>query len=58
VTIYPKSTAIEMAQTLKLAPGPVEAYYHRPLRVSGEGEGEVEMARKLCCHAFWMLNEG
>ena len=50
----------EIVQTLKLAPGPVGAYYQRLLRAKGKGKGKatVAAARKLCCYRYWMLKEG
>lgn len=49
---------IEIVQTLKLAPGPVGAYYQRLLRAKGKAKATVAAARKLCCYVYWMLKEG
>jgi transposase len=49
---------IEIVQTLKLAPGPVGAYYQRLLRAKGKAKATVAAARKLCCYLYWMLKEG
>jgi transposase len=49
---------IEVVQTLKLAPGPIGAYYQRLLRAKGKPKATVAAARKLCCYLYWMLKEG
>ena len=49
---------IEIAQTLKLAPGPVGTYYRHLLRAKGKPKATTAAARKLCCYIYWMLKEG
>jgi transposase len=49
---------VEIVQTLKLAPGPVGAYYRHLLRAKGKPKATTAAARKLCCYVYWMLKEG
>jgi transposase len=49
---------VEVVQTLKLAPGPVGAYYRRLLRAKGKPKATSAAARKLCCYLYWMLKQG
>jgi transposase len=49
---------VEIVQTLKLAPGPVGAYYRHLLRAKGKPKATTAAARKLCCYIYWMLKEG
>jgi len=48
---------VEIVQTLKLAPGPVGAYYRHLLRAKGKPKATSAAARKLCCYVYWMLKE-
>jgi len=48
---------VEIVQTLKLAPGPVGAYYRHLLRAKGKPKATSAAARKLCCYLYWMLKE-
>lgn len=48
---------VEIVQTLKLAPGPVGAYYRHLLRAKGKPKATTAAARKLCCYVYWMLKE-
>lgn len=48
---------VEIVQTLKLAPGPVGAYYRHLLRAKGKPKATSAAARKLCCYIYWMLKE-
>ena len=48
---------VEIVQTLKLAPGPVGAYYRHLLRAKGKPKATSAAARKLCCYVFWMLKQ-
>lgn len=49
---------IEIVVTMKLAPGPVGAYYRHLLRAKGKPKAQAAAARKLCCYLFWMLKKG
>jgi transposase len=49
---------VEIVVTLKLAPGPVSAYYRHLLRAKGKPKATTAAARKLCCYIYWMLKEG
>jgi predicted cupin superfamily sugar epimerase len=42
---------------LKLAPGPVGAYYRHLLRAKGKPKATSAAARKLRIYLYWMLNE-
>ncbi|HEV8447198.1 MAG TPA: IS110 family transposase, partial [Gemmatimonadaceae bacterium] len=48
---------VEIVQTLKLAPGPVGAYYRHLLRAKGKPKATSAAARKLCGYIYWMLKE-
>ena len=48
---------VEIVQTLKLAPGPVGAYYRHLLRAKGKPKATTAAARKLCVYLYWMLHE-
>jgi len=48
---------VEIVQTLKLAPGPVGAYYRHLLRAKGKPKATSAAARKLCCYLYWMLKQ-
>lgn len=48
---------VEIVQTLKLAPGPVGAYYRHLLRAKGKPKATSAAARKLCVYLYWMLKE-
>jgi len=48
---------VEIVQTLKLAPGPVGAYYRHLLGAKGKPKATSAAARKLCCYLYWMLKE-
>jgi transposase len=48
---------VEIVQTLKLAPGPVGAYYRHLLRAKGKPKATSAAARKLCVYIYWMLKE-
>jgi transposase len=43
---------VEIVQTLKLAPGPVGAYYRHLLRAKGKPKATTAAARKLCCYIY------
>ena len=45
---------IEVVQTLKRRPGPVQAHYDRLLRAKGKPKATVAAARKLCLYLYWM----
>jgi len=49
---------IEIVVTLKVAPGPVGAYYRHLLRAKGKPKAQAAAARKLCCYLYWMLKKG
>jgi transposase len=49
---------VEIVVSLKLAPGPVSAYYRHLLRAKGKPKATTAAARKLCCYIYWMLKEG
>jgi transposase len=49
---------VEIVVSLKLAPGPVSAYYRHLLRAKGKPKATTAAARKLCCYIYWMVKEG
>jgi transposase len=49
---------VEVVISLRLAPGPVSAYYRHLLRAKGKPKATTAAARKLCCYIYWMLKEG
>jgi transposase len=49
---------IEIVQSLKKVPGPIERQYQRLLRAKGKPKATVAAARKLCCYLYWCLKEG
>jgi transposase len=49
---------IEIVVTMKVAPGPVGAYYRHLLRAKGKPKAQAAAARKLCCYLYWMLKNG
>lgn len=53
-----KWVLIEIVQTLKQRPGPVQVHYERLLRTKGKPKATVAAARKLCTYLYWMLRDG
>jgi transposase len=49
---------VEIVQTLKQAPGPVDDQYRRLVRAKGKPKATTAAARKLCCYIYWMWKDG